>query len=107
MVSCASKDDEPYEVRLRAVKAAGLIFCGASGELYGSLGQIMKDEGIDVVINHEGSLEINSGYIFDDATIEKLEKGGDLPGSRGLRMVKGAFAPALKEKAGEIVKELG
>lgn len=69
--------DDPYQIRLRSVKIGDLIFCGISGELYGSLGRALQ--GISpaehtVIINHDSSLMYNSGYIFDDDALIRTKR---------------------------------
>lgn len=63
--------DTSYEVRMHLLKIGDLALIGASGELYSSLGTALKavsDAGETVIINHDCSLMVPSGYIFDDET---------------------------------------
>ncbi len=64
-----------YEVRETMLVIGGAALCGFSGEMYTTLGWAVKSALTDahgVVINHNASLMTNAGYIFDDATIARL-----------------------------------
>ena len=81
-------DNAPaYRVRAQMVLLGNVAFCGFSGELYTTLGWKVKDALQDVhavVINHVASLLANSGYIFDDDTLHRLEHSAvpvHVPGS--------------------------
>ena len=105
--------DEVYQVRLRAVKIGDVEFCGASGELFTSLGAQIKKAGTaayTVVINHECSLLVNSGYILDDDALERtLQPDGShdgLPGTRNYKLLPGYIGPALYDAAGRLFARL-
>lgn len=77
LVCTPSDGDAEYKVRLQAVRIGDLILCGASGELYDSLGRSIQacagDEKV-IIINHESSLLVESGYIIDDETFERCRR---------------------------------
>lgn len=94
-----NEQKEPYEVRMHLLKIGNLALIGASGELYSSLGAVLKDVSRaeeTVVINHEASLMVPSGYIFDDETLAR-DREGSLPGRRSCVMAEGYIKEALKE----------
>lgn len=95
--------DEPYQIRLRAIRIGEVIFCGVSGELYGSLGRELQ--GISpakhtVIINHECSLMYNSGYIFDDDALKRTMRPDGrrdgLPNANKTPLEPGLLLPELK-----------
>lgn len=94
-----NEQKEPYEVRMHLLKIGNLALIGASGELYSSLGAAIQNASRaeeTVVINHESSLMVPSGYIFDDETLTR-DREGSLPGRRSCVMAEGYIKEALKE----------
>ncbi|MBR1496726.1 MAG: hypothetical protein IJ617_03800 [Oscillospiraceae bacterium] len=68
-------DTPTYDVRETLLDLGGAVLCGFSGEVYTTIGLAIK-EAIPkrtVVVNHACSLLSNAGYIFDDATLERLD----------------------------------
>ena len=68
-------DTPTYDVRETLLDLGGAVLCGFSGEVYTTIGLAVK-EAIPkrtVVVNHTCSLLSNAGYIFDDATLERLD----------------------------------
>ena len=109
----ANDGGEPYHVILRGLKIGDLAFFGASGELYNSLGTaIQRRSGFDhtVIINHERSVNFESGYIFDDETLAQCTReDGTLDGVPSIahaRMQPGYIRPALEEAADKIFSRL-
>lgn len=104
----------PYQIRLRGVRIGSLAMCGVSGELFNSLGkEIQARSGFDhtIIINHECCLQINSGYIFDDETLEKCLQAdgsllGGLPGLRDNPLRPGYLLPELKKSAAKLFDRL-
>ena len=100
--------DTPYEVRMHLLKIGDLALIGASGELYSSLGTALKaasDAGETVIINHDCSLMVPSGYIFDDETLER-DIRHSLPGRKSCFMARGYIRPALEESCRRLEKGL-
>ena len=105
----ANDGDEPYRVRLQAAAVGDLIFCGASGELFGSLGKAIKEVSKDrtvVVINHESTHLVDAGYIIDDEAMERCTRTdgsrAGIPGLRGNKMKPGYIKDALAAGAAEL-----
>ena len=105
--------EAPYRLRLSAVRIGELIFCGASGELFGSLGaaiQSVSPAAKTVVINHECSLLVDGGYVFDDDALERCRrKDGTrdgIPGIRHTKMQPGYIETALKKGAGGLFERI-
>lgn len=89
-----------YEVRLQMMKLGSLILMGGSGEFFSAYTEILRNilpEKDVVMINHVCSLCVNSGYIFDNRTLNAPEV--DLPGLRSNNMVQGNFEPSFIEHA--------
>ncbi len=113
VASAPFEDGREKRVKLKGVRIGNVAFCGASGELFGSLGR--KIQGASefdaaVVINHECSLDVEAGYVFDDETIEKLNscepgKGG-LPGSRGGMWKTGYMPESIRNTAKDIFERI-
>ena len=65
-----------YDVRVHLVKIGSLVLCAFSGELFASTGLSIKHlfprEEV-IVINQDCSLMANSGYIFEDDLIRRIE----------------------------------
>ncbi len=100
--------DTPYEVRMHLLKIGDLALIGASGELYSSLGTALKaasDAGETIIINHDCSLMVPSGYIFDDETLER-DIRRSLPGRKSCFMARGYIRPALEESCRRLEKGL-
>jgi len=102
-------DTEPYRVRLQAVRIGPVMFCGASGELYNSLGaaiQSVSDAEHTVIINHDRTLLVDAGYIIDDEGYMRCTRPDGsrdgVPGLRNTRMLPGHIKEALKNKASEL-----
>jgi len=106
----AYKDgDEPYRVRLQAAAVGDLIFCGASGELFESLGKAIKDVSKDrkvIIINHESTHLVDAGYIIDDEAMARCTRADGsrdgLPGIRQTRLKAGYIKDALAAGAREL-----
>lgn len=105
--------DEPYRVRLQAAGVGNLIFCGASGELYDSLGTAIRGVSKDrtvVVINHESTHLVDAGYIIDDEAMKRCTRADGtregLPGLRGTRLKAGYIKEALTEGAKELFAKI-
>ena len=101
--------DEPYKVRLQAAGIGDLIFCGASGELFGSLGAAIRNVSKDrtvIVINHESTHLQDAGYIFDDDALIRCTrpdgKRDGLPGLKNSRLKPGYIKDALVNGATEL-----
>lgn len=89
---------DPFCIRMHYLKVGRTAFFAVSGELYSSLGAVirkMSTAEITVVVNHDASLLVPSGYIFDDETLLR-DKDKKLPGSRACIMVPGTIVGALQ-----------
>ena len=97
---------EPYRIRVHMSRIGELGIWGMSGELYSSLGKAIKEGvpgGTHVIMNHDASLLVDSGYIFDDETFMLGEKV-KLPGRRNHVMLPGYVKGALLEATAEMWK---
>lgn len=92
-----SKGGEPYQIRVHLMRIGPLGLWGMSGELYSSLGKTIVQalsSGKDLILNHDSSLLANTGYIYDDETLER-DREETLPGRRNNEMVPGYAKEAL------------
>lgn len=92
-----SKGEEPYQIRVHMSRIGELGIWGMSGELYSSLGKAIVQalpNGTHLIMNHDASLIANSGYIFDDETLE-CDQNAKLPGRRNNDMLPGYVKEAL------------
>ena len=97
---------EPYRIRVHMSRIGALGIWGMSGELYSSLGKAVKaclPDGPHMIMNHDSSLLVDSGYIFDDETF-LLGENAKLPGRRNHVMLPGYVKQALAEAAAEMWK---
>ena len=96
-----NENPEPYTVRLHLVKVGEVAFYGIGGELYSSLGKRVKEISPmknTVIINHDASLMVNCGYIYDDDAFLKNEKYyGEFVGMGHTTMVPGYFRESFEE----------
>lgn len=99
-----------YQVRLHLTRLGNCLFFGFSGELFSSLGKILKEMSPyknTVIINHEASLMVNSGYIYDESTFEHCaRKEGGVVGMNKTGMQPGYFTKDLKRIALEMYEEI-
>lgn len=91
-----------YDVRVHLVKIGPLVLCAFSGELFASTGLSIKHlfPGEEViVINHDCSLMANSGYIFEDDLIRRIEHSAvhvHIPGyDEESHLLPGYIVPSL------------
>jgi neutral ceramidase len=99
---------DPYEIRLHLVKLGGVALYGFSGELYSSLGGIIKEISPmenTIIINHDASLMARSNYIFDDETLA-YGASDMLPGSGSSHMLPGYVAESLEKHMLEMFERL-
>ncbi len=98
-VELPGKGEEPYCIRVHMSRIGELGIWGMSGELYSSLGKAITG-GLPgethLIMNHDASLLVDSGYIFDDETF-LLGENAKLPGRRGHVMLPGFVKDALVE----------
>lgn len=106
--TCAGKR-EPYVVRLHMMLLGEITLLSASGELFGSYADKVRqlvNKGSVLVVNHDCSNEYDSGYIMDSETmqVEIL----DLPGSgeRG-NIVPEIYEPQFCHDVRAMLQELG
>jgi len=96
-----NENPEPYTVRLHLVRIGEVAFYGIGGELYSSLGKRVKEISPmknTVIINHDASLMVNCGYIYDDDAFERNERYyGEFVGMGHSTMVPGYFRESLEE----------
>lgn len=67
-----SNTKEPYRIRMQALQLGKVALVGIGGELYNSLGMVLKKASpaeVTAVINHNASLIDDAGYILDDDAI--------------------------------------
>lgn len=108
-----TKNAPPYELREQMLLLGDIALCAFSGELYTRLGRIVKNalpEAHVVVINHNLSLLANSGYVFDDETIARLESSVcpvHIPGyGKESHILPGYVGAALAETTVKLYKEI-
>lgn len=97
--SPSGSETDPFRIRMHYLQVGRTAFFAASGELYSSLGAAIRDASkaeLTVVVNHDASLLVPSGYIFDDETLLR-DKHRNLPGSRARTMAPGQIVGALQE----------
>lgn len=79
--------EAPYRIRMHLLRIGEIALCGIGGELYNSFGRLIQQKSPltnTVVINHEASLIDDAGYIQDDETIARVNRGGPVaPGIPG------------------------
>jgi hypothetical protein len=77
-----SNDDEPYKIRMQALKVGPVALVGIGGELYNSLGRELIEASpaeCTAVINHNASLIDDAGYILDDDAIFRASQDAPTP----------------------------
>lgn len=77
-----SVDEELYRIRLQALQLGDLALVGVGGELYSSLGKVLREASPvpnTVVINHNASLVDDAGYILDDDAIFRAGQEAPVP----------------------------
>jgi len=96
-----SQTDEPYRIRVQALRLGRILLLGIGGELYSSFGKMLRDESpaeFTAVINHNASLIDDAGYILDDDAIARAAQeaptGHFIPGGN-TRSVPGHVGPSL------------
>ena len=109
-------DNEPWKIRLQALRIGDIGLMGIGGELYTTLGQAiqkaspMKDT---VVINHNVSLLHDSGYILDDDALKRahvkapgLERACFVPGGNRAVNLPGTVERSLVRHTREMFGKL-
>lgn len=92
-----SKGEEPYKIRTHLMRIGNLGMWGVSGELYSSIGKAVTQSFVDgehLIMNHDASMITNTGYIYDDETLER-DPEGTLPGRRNNEILPGYAKDAL------------
>lgn len=103
-----------YRVLLQALRIGNLLLIGSSGELYTSLGKVLRGQSDfphTLVINHNRSLIADCGYVYDDETSALFDEScpvrGELPGGGRGRTAPGTIKPALVESVRLLLREIG
>lgn len=92
-----SKGEEPYKIRTHLMRIGDLGMWGVSGELYSSIGKAVTQTlvgGEHLIMNHDASMITNTGYIYDDETLER-DREETLPGRRNNEILPGYAKEAL------------
>lgn len=92
-----SKGEEPYKIRVHLMRIGNLGLWGVSGELYSSIGKAVTQtlsSGTHLILNHDSSLIANTGYIYDDETLNR-DREETLPGRRNNEILPGYAKEAL------------
>jgi hypothetical protein len=94
-------EPDAYKVRLHLIRIGDVALYGIGGELYSSLGKWIRNIAPmknTVVINHDASLMVNSGYIYDDSDFEhaQMTQGG-IVGMSHTKMLPGFIRDSLEE----------
>lgn len=77
-----SGTDEPYRIRIQLLQLGELALVGIGGELYNSLGLLMKEKSHakqTVIINHNASIVDDAGYILDDDALVRAAQDAPTP----------------------------
>ncbi len=105
-----SVEEAPYRIRLQALQLGDVALVGVGGELYSSLGKVLREAspvGNTVVINHNASLIDDAGYILDDDTIYRAAQDAPvphfIPGGK-TRSVPGVVADSLRSHIRHMLK---
>ena len=105
-----SVEEAPYRIRLQALQLGDVALVGVGGELYSSLGKVLREAspvGNTVVINHNASLIDDAGYILDDDTIYRAAQYAPvphfIPGGK-TRSVPGVVADSLRSHIRHMLK---
>ena len=99
-----SKGEQPYQIRVHLMKLGQIALWGVSGELYSSIGKVVAESlsgGTHLIVNHDASLIANTGYIYDDKTLER-DREGTLPGRRNNEILPGYAEDALLAVTAEL-----
>ena len=103
-------DNEPYTVRLHLVRIGDVALYGIGGELFSSLGKRVKEISPmknTIIINHDASLLVNCGYIYDDAAFEHNTRTlGEFVGMSHTRMLSGYFSESLEKYTLEMFRKI-
>lgn len=103
-VEMPGKGEEPYQIRVHLMKLGALALWGVSGELFSSLGKAITESlsgGVHLIVNHDASLMANTGYIYDDETLER-DREETLPGRRNNDILPGYAKDALLSVTAEL-----
>jgi len=104
------EDNNPYAVRLHMVRIGDVALYGIGGELFSSLGKKVKEIAPlknTVIINHDASLLVNCGYIYDDEAFEhNARTQGEFVGMSHTRMLPGYFYESLEKHTLEMFGEI-
>lgn len=93
--------DTPYRIRMHLLRLGDLALLGIGGELYGSLGKMLKDASPvkhTVILNHDASLIDDCGYVLDDETLSCVRRAYPVPGmlpGAGSASKPGCVGPSL------------
>lgn len=103
--------DDPYRIRVQALRIGDALLLGIGGELYNSFGKMLREESeapYTAVINHTASLIDDAGYILDDDAILRASKEapGDhfIPGGR-VRFKPGYVGDSLRKCLQELTAD--
>ena len=108
---------DPYEIRLHLVRVGEVALYGFSGELYSSLGALLKQISpleATVLIDHDAALMTRANYVLDEQTLTRevpvMLPGYDntfaLSGYDHARMLPGCVPESLKKHTLEMFAEL-
>ncbi len=105
----SGEDQPPYEIRVHLVKLGNILVAGIAGELYSTYAFELKKAFPQydvIVINHDGSLLGDAGYIMDDDTWDKvaaLKPGTPTVPGAPPRFEKGYITDALIKAVSDIL----
>jgi hypothetical protein len=108
---------DPYEIRLHLVRVGEVALYGFSGELYSSLGAMIKQispMGVTILIDHDAALMTRANYVLDEETLTRevpvMLPGYDstfaLSGYDHTRMLPGYVPESLKKHTLEMFARL-
>ncbi len=95
--------EKPYRIRLHLLRLGDVALYGVGGEMFSSFGKMMREIAPfsnTVIINHEASLIDDSGYVLDDATLERVRRSSPVSG-----MLPGRNSATKPGQVGESLKE--
>ena len=107
-----SKNDEPYRIRLQALRVGDAVLLGIGGELYNSFGRRIREISsakYTAIINHNASLIEDAGYILDDDAIARASQDAPVPhmvpGGR-TRFKPGCVGPSLERHTASLMEKI-
>ena len=101
--------DEQYRIRIQTIKMGHICMSGFSGELFSSYARKLRPQSpydATIFINHNASLLVDSGYIFDEEAFDIAKnKKADIVGMNKTGMMGDKVPAMIDQKMVEIWHE--